>query len=122
MPEEDEEEEEEDVDPLQVLSKKWYFAQMKHKVSAAAVNHLWNIAFKYVPLVLSQCRKKVPQFIQQRRKLVKNSCPPIQVEYIMRKKDDGNIIHFQGTTAPVKQYLASGEFEKLAEIAYVQVI
>ena len=113
--------EQEYEDPLQELTKKWFLNQSKHHVSASAANNFWDIAFKFIPLVLQSREKKVPKCIQQRRKLKKDNCPPVTVEHCYRNKINGEILHHSGSAAPVKTYQDNSKFEKLYEIAYVKV-
>ena len=96
---------------------------MKHRVSAAAANSFWEAAFKFIPTVLEEKKeKKVPQFIQQRRKLYADYCPPVHMEYCYRKKLDSSIIKFHGSSAPLKAYQNNKQYEKLYEMAHVKVI
>ena len=108
-------------DYLETLSKQWMLAQMKHQASAEAANSFWDLAFKSIPNVLEQRNKKVPRFVQQRRKLMENNCPDVQMEYCFRNKQNGEIIHYKGTTAPIKRFGDTQKFDKLYEMAYVKV-
>lgn len=110
-----------DLDYLEEMSKKWALAQMKHHVSAEAANEFWDLSFKFVQPCLLQRTKKVPKFIQQRRKMIQNYCPPVQVEFYYRNKLNGEIITHKGTSAPNKMY-QNNNYEKLYEVAYVKVI
>ena len=94
--------------------------QMKHNVSATASNTFWDLAFNFIPQVLEKRKRKVPKFIQQRRKLVKNNCPPVFLEYYYKKKSTGEVVKFCGSVAPMKAY-QNPSYEKLFEIAYVKV-
>ena len=114
-----EEEEDEEENYLEELTKKWFVAQVRHHVSAAGANAFWDAAFKFIPLLQTRT-KKVPKFVHQRRKLVQNYSPPVEMEYVFRKKSDNSIVKYKGTTAPVKEF-PSSDFEKLCEMAYVKV-
>ena len=103
------------------MSKKWLFHQLKHHVSATACNSFWELAFKYVPLVLSNRRKKVPGFVQQRKKLYDDYCPPVHMEFTYRNKEDDTIIKYEGKTAPLKQFRNVQKYEKLYELGHVKV-
>ena len=111
----------EEIDALDELSRKWFLGQARHNVSAAAANSFWNLAFEYVPLVLQNRDKKIPKFVQQRKKLNSNHCPTINMEYYYKDKSNGNIVKYSGTVAPVKAYERNPNFEKLFETAFVQV-
>ena len=94
---------------------------MKHQASAEAANSLWDLAFKYIPDVLQQREKKIPKFIQQRRKIMDNQCPEVHLEHSYRNKLTGKIINYKGTTAPIKRFEDTNIYEKLYEMAYVKV-
>ena len=108
-------------DVLEELSEKWLLMEYKHNVSGAAANAYWDLAFKLVPRVLELKKKKVPKFVHQRRKLINDDCPKIEMEFYFRKKEDDSIVKFSGTNAPLKQYQNNSKYEKLYELAYVQV-
>ena len=108
-------------DLLKELSNQWLLTQMKHQASAEAANAFWNTAFKHIPDVVQQTTKKIPKFIQQRRKIFEENCPKVHLEYCYRNKVSGDIITYKGTTAPVKQFGNTQKFEKLYEMAYVKV-
>ena len=103
------------------MSKQWLCTQMKHHVSAAATNALWDIAFQFVLPCIEQRQKRIPKFIQQRRKLFENHCPEVHMEFVYRNKMTGEIVEYKGTTAPLKMYENNSNFEKLYELAYVKV-
>ena len=113
-------EEEKDENALDELSEAWLLAQMKHKVSAAAANSFWDLAMNYIPLLDN--KNKVPKFIQQRRKLYRDYCPEVKMQFCYRNKSNGTIFTHDGLTAPVKMYQKDSKYEKLYEVAYVQVI
>ena len=94
---------------------------MNHHVSAAAANAFWDVAFKSIPPVLEK-KRKIAKFIQQRRKLVRDYCPQIHMEYCFRRKSDNAIIKHHGPSAPVKAYQSNEKYEKLYEMGYIEVI
>ena len=103
------------------MSEKWMLAQMKHHVSAEAANAFWDLAFKYVQPCLQQRQKRIPKFVQQRRKLIEDNCPEVHMEFTYRNKITGQIVKYKGKTAPVKMYETNSNYEKLYEMAYVKV-
>lgn len=94
---------------------------MKHHASAEAANTFWDLAFKIIPNVLDEREKKVPRFVQQRRKMEEDS-PEVSMEYCYRNKLTGEIIKYEGNTAPIKRFQNTQTFEKLYEMAFVKVI
>lgn len=106
---------------MEKLTSEWFLLQSKHQVSASAANSFWDAAFKCVPPVLAARNKKVPQFVHQRRILIAEKCPKISMEYLYRNKEDNSIVTFKGTIAPVKKYQNPGKYEKLCEVAKVDV-
>ncbi len=115
------------MDVLHSVSKKWLCTQLTHKVSAAATNTFWDIALSCLPKVMDfkereGISKNIPHFIQQRRKLYEECCPKIQMEFAFQRKDDGSIIKYLGTTAPLKEYQRNPDYIKLYEIASIKVI
>ena len=103
------------------MSTKWMLAQMKHQVFAEATNAFWDLAFQFVPPTLQQQTKRVPKFVQRRKKMLLNHCPEVHLEYSYRNKVSGEIINYKGSTAPIKLYQNNQNYEKLYELAYVKV-
>ena len=113
------------TDVLNSLSRKWLFTQLSHKVSAKAANLFWSTTLNYLPQLLELKEregreKSIPQFIQQRRKLYKDNCPDVQMEFAFRKKD-GSIVKHNGETAPMKAMQLNREYVKLYEMASIKV-
>ena len=95
---------------------------MKHQVSATAANSFWDVGFKYLPRVLDQRRgKKVPKFVHQRRKMMKDDAPKVEMEHVYKKTTHDSIIKIKGSVAPVKAYQTNPMYEKLYETAHVKV-
>ena len=110
---------------LNTLSKEWLQIELSHKVSKTATNAFWSLAQKMTELFevknQTNVNRKTPQFSHQRKKLYENFAPKMKMEIAYRNKSTGEIIieeNLQHT--PVSQYPAS-EFEKLYEIATVEV-
>lgn len=112
----------EEVDYLEKMTEKWFLCQSKHKVSLSAANSFWDLALKYMPLLLQQRQKRVPKFVQQRKKMVQSRCPPVEMQFTFKNREDQSIVNVTGTQAPLKVYQNNPKYEKLLETAHVKVI
>lgn len=98
-----------------------------HKVSATASNKFWDLSLQYAPKLQTMWEREgqvkgVPGFINQKRKLYKQYCPKVEMEFAFMSKIDGKIEKVNGGTAPVKKYQNNPDYIKLYEIASVKVI
>ena len=112
---------------LNSLSRKWFSAQLSHKVSAKAANHFWDLSIQSFPNLLKLKEregrvKKIPKFIQQRRKLNSNHSPNVKMEFAFKNKNDGSITKVTSTSTPLKALQRNPDYVKLYEIATVKVI
>ena len=64
----------------------------------------------------------IPQFIQQRRKLNKEYCPKVDMEFGFQKRSDGSLKISTASSAPLKELQLNREYMKLYEIASIKVI
>ena len=115
------------TDVLHSMSKKWLLAQETHKVSARATNKFWSLSLDYMPKLLKLQEQEgrqnpIPQFIQQRRKLHKQYCPEIQMEFGFQKMFDGSLKIIKTSSAPLKDLQLNRDYIKLYEIASIKVI
>lgn len=111
---------------LHSLSKKWLLTQLSHKVSAKATNAYWELCMEYVPNLKQMWHregqvKDIPGFIRQRRKLHKEYCPTVEMEFGFRKKTDGSIHKVYTETSPLKQFQNNPDYTKLYEISTIKV-
>ena len=114
------------TDVLHSFSEKWLKTQLTHRVSAKATNTFWDLCQQYFPKLNEMKERegrqnKIPKFTQQRRKLYSKYCPDVKMEFAFRKKDDGTIKIFKGSSAPLKTIQLSSEYTKLYEISYIKV-
>lgn len=105
------------------MSRKWLFTQLHHKVSATATEEFWRISTTHWPNLIEarkneQILKKVPQFQNQRKKLYKNLCPDVVMEFTYLNVNDGSIKKIQSQSCCKQQ---GSNFIKLYEEAHVQV-
>ena len=113
-------------DVLQNFTRKWLATQMNHKVSAKATNSFWDLGQEYIPKLVKLHEREgrhrhIPKFIQQRRKMYKEYCPDVQMEFAFQKKIDGSIITVRGNSAPLKALQHNTNYIKLYEMATVKV-
>lgn len=113
-------------DVLNSLSRQWMKTQLTHKVSAKASNTFWDLTLTYVPKLLNFKEreghfKNIPKFINQRRKLTKQYCPDVQMEFAFRNRLDGSIIKHRGATSPLKEFQQNPNYMKLYEVASIKV-
>ena len=114
-------------DVLQSFSRKWFFTQLSHKVSAKAANEFWDTCLQFFPKLLDMKEregrvKNVPKFIQMRRNLHAKYCPKVKMEFAFKKKNDGSITIISSTKTPLKNLQRNSDYVKLYEIASVKVI
>lgn len=130
-PDDDDSDEDDDgnnyKDVLDSFSKNWLLTQLTHKVSARATNRFWDESMKFMPKLLElrslqAPQKKIPKFINQRRKLYSDKCPEVKMEFAFKHKSTGVIKKVESSSAPLKALQHNENYIKLYEIASVKVI
>ena len=114
-------------DALHSLAKKWFYTQMKHKVSATAANRFWSLSMSSVPVLhelweRQGISKPITGFINERNKLYDEFCPDVIMQFAFQNKLDGSIHNVTSSSAPFKAYDRNPNFVKLYEMASVKVI
>lgn len=111
---------------LKAMSRKWYSAQLNHKVSATAAEAFWKIAKTYWPKIVQakqseEVEKSTPLFPNQRKKLDKQLCPEIHMEFGFLNVTTGEVETVNSMTAPLKDYERNPNYIKLYEEAHIKV-
>ena len=111
---------------LSELSKQWLFAELHHNVSAEAVNSFWSVAMDFIPKLSehknrTNIEKKTPNFIQQRRKLYQDLCPPIHMKKVYEHKETKEIQTIWFNENTVNTYERNPAYIKLYEESHVKV-
>ena len=127
-PEEEVEEEHGDsyFSALEKLLKKWLCAQMTHRVSQEAANSFWRAGIELIPELMAlkmrdSITRKTPMFENQRRKLYKDMCPPINLRFAYKHKETGYIEIVDCTSTPTNSYQRNPQYMLLYEEAYIKV-
>ena len=111
---------------LESMSRKWHYTQLHHEVSATAADKFWQIAKSFWPKLVEAkqvegVKRKTPEFQNQRKKIVKQLCPDIHMEFGFLNVNTGAIHKVATRTAPFKEYERNPNFIKLYEEAHVKV-
>ena len=109
------------------MSRKWYLAQLKHEVSATAAEAFWEIARSFWPRIVEakqqeEITKKTPLFQNQRKRLDRDLCPDINMEFSYLNIATGVVTKVNSQSTPVKEYERDPQYIKLYEEAHIQVI
>lgn len=109
------------------LGHLWVESTSKHNISIEGASYLWRIAFRYMGVILQKKKeenndKKLPQFKHLRRKIIKDSVPPVQIRTAFLNLET-NLVETPppSETGPHKAYSDVRKYEKLYEISSVKV-
>ena len=111
---------------LNEFSRQWYLTQLSHKVSATAAEEFWRIAKTSWPIIIQAkeeeaIEKKTPLFQNQRKKLQRQLCPDIHMEFGFLNLNTGAIVKVASESTPFNQYERSPNYVKLYEEAHIKV-
>ena len=112
---------------LNELSRKWLAIQLTHKVSLKATDSFWKVAVAYIGKVFEAkqrqgIRRKVPQFIHQRKQIFSKECPRVSMNFAFKNNDTQEVHVINNVDcAPLKRFQNNPKFTKLYEEAYVDV-
>ena len=131
MPDQDEENvadagEDQYQDLLEKLTRDWLLAESDHHVSKVATNLFWKIGLKYFHRLMvakenENVRRKVPQFVQIRRKQKTSHIPRVSMDIAYQDKATGEVHIVEDTeVTPVNRFPPSTH-TKVYEVATVQV-
>ena len=113
-------------DMLEDLSKKWLAIHLTHNVSLTATYEFWKLALIAMPKLMQMkneqdIQRKTPQLVQLRRKIYKEMCPEIHMDFIYYNSQTQETINVSSNSTPVKQYQSDPNYIKQCEIARVKV-
>lgn len=108
------------------MTRKWYFTQLSHQVSATAANDFWAIAKEFWPKIqrakeVEAISRKTPLFPNQRKKMIQQLCPDIHMEFGFLNVTTGIIHQVSCESTPCKDYERNPEYIKLYEEAHIKV-
>ena len=111
---------------MKKFSKKWLTIQRGHHVSARATNAFWDAAIEMIPQIVEMQKKenickRIPKFIQHRRKLHMEYCPKVMMEFAFMNKHDQSIETVLSQSTPLKKYQNNSDYIKLYEKSYIKV-
>ena len=111
---------------LNAMTRKWYFTQLTHKVSASAADDFWEIAKNFWPRIegakqAEAIARKTPLFQNQRKRMSQQLCPDIHMEFGFLNVTTGVIHKISALSTPIKQYERNPEYIKLYEEAHIKV-
>ena len=127
--EEDDDEEFEETDDyntiLNHLSKEWLKVEVNHNVSKVSSACFWDVAKSwfhrmFVAKQRQQIKRKTPSFVHIRRKLDRDSVPPIDMEIAYKHKETGDLTVVRDSVTPKSQF-PPNEYRKVWEVGTVQV-
>lgn len=110
---------------LDKLRKDWVLLEIKHRCSKTASNEFWELAKEGFPNLVrakynEMVSKPIPQFPSQRKKLIKQHVPNINLKIGYLNKDTNEEIEVEGDKTPVSKFNPQ-KFQKLYEVATVEV-
>ena len=111
---------------LESFSREWLLIEIQHQVSKVASNEFWKSANKHLYKLLAakeaqNVTRKVPQFVQLRRKFNNVHVPEIKMEFGYRNKETGEITVVKNRlTTPINEFPPS-TYKMVYEIAKIEV-
>ena len=111
---------------LNGMTRKWYLTQLNHKVSASAADEFWKLGKEIWPKLMQakeeeSIRRKTPLFQNQRKKLSKELCPEVHMEFGFLNVSTGVTHKVSSHSTPCKEFDRNPEFIKLYEEAHIKV-
>ena len=108
------------------LVKNWLQTEIDHHISLAASNALWKVSDKFFHNMYEAKQregisKKIPQFLQERKRAYEKHVPKINMEIAYLHKITGQISVVESDTTPTSQY-PPNLYTKIYEVASVEVI
>ena len=114
-------------DLVRQLGHLWVESTGKHNISIEGASYLWRIAFKYMGNILQakeaeNNERKLPQFKHLRRKIIKDSVPPVQIRTAFLNLQTNTVeTPPPSDKGPDKAFNDVNIYQKLFEITSVKV-
>ena len=109
------------------FSKEWHKVELTHHVSKAATDAFWKLGKEWFHNLLETksiqgVRRKTPDFVHLRRGLLNDYVPPVHLEIGYQHKQTGEITVIEDTLVTPRNRFPCHEYDKVWEIANVEVI
>lgn len=111
---------------LKHISKEWLKIELTHRVSKTASNLLWQLGKEWFHRLFTvkafqKVKRKTPSFAHIRQQMYRQFVPPIRMEIGYKHRENGVTTVLENTLSTPKSDYPSHEYDKMWEIAHVEV-